>query len=59
VAEWLAANPRVHFHFIPTASSWLNLVERWFRVLSEMALKRRVFLSVTERKHAIAEYATT
>jgi hypothetical protein len=35
------------------------LVERWFRDLTEKALKRGVFRSVTERKHAIAEYATT
>jgi transposase len=59
VKEWLAANPRVHFHFIPTSSSWLNLVERWFRDLTEKALKRGVFRSVTELKHAIAEYAKT
>jgi ribosome modulation factor len=35
------------------------LVERWFRDPTEKALKRGVFRSVTERKHAIAEYATT
>jgi hypothetical protein len=59
VKEWLAANPRVHFHFIPTSSSWLNLVERWFRDPTEKALKRGVFRSVTEQERAISEYATT
>ena len=57
VKAWLAANPRVHFHFIPTSSSWLHLVEQWFRDLTEKALKRGVFRSVAELKTAIAQYA--
>jgi transposase len=48
VKEWLAINPRVHFHFTPTSSSWLNAVEGWFAQLERRALYRGVFTSVTE-----------
>ena len=40
VAAWLEKHPRFHLHFTPTSSSWLNLVERWFRDLTEKALRR-------------------
>lgn len=43
---WLAKNPRVPFHFVPTSSSWLNLVERFFGELSQRQLKR---LAVDQR----------
>jgi transposase len=46
VQRWLKRHPRFHMHFIPTSSSWLNLVERWFRELSEKCLKRGAFQSV-------------
>ena len=42
VKKWLAKHPRFHFHFIPTSSSWLNLVERWFRGDTEAHPPRRV-----------------
>ena len=46
VVAWLAKHPRFHLHFIPTSSSWLNMVERWFRNLTEHAIRRGVFTSV-------------
>jgi transposase len=46
VKRWLAANPRFHVHFIPTHSSWLNLVERWFGLLTERQIKRGAHKSV-------------
>ena len=45
VKKWLAKHPRFHFHFIPTSSSWLNLVERWFRELTQKRIRRGVFRS--------------
>jgi transposase len=56
VQRWLKRNPRVHFHFIPTSSSWLNLVERWFRDLTDKAVRRGVFTSVDELIEAIEAY---
>ena len=44
--RWLSPHPRFHLHFIPTSSSWLNLVERWFRDLTDKRLRRGVFRSV-------------
>src|SRR6202022_1314912 len=40
VTAWLAKHPRFHLHFVPTSSSWLNMVERWFRDLTSKKLKR-------------------
>lgn len=56
VKDWLARHPRFHFHFIPTASSWLNLVERWFRNITINRIRRDAFTSVTELQTAIYEY---
>ncbi len=56
VQAWLAKHPRFVCHFIPTSSSWLNLVERWFRELTDQAIRRGVFLSVPDLQKAIAEY---
>jgi transposase len=56
VQRWLARHPRFHMHFIPTSSSWLNLVERWFRDLTEKRLRRGVFRSVPDVIKAIDEY---
>ena len=58
VQRWLRRHPRVHFHFIPTSSSWLNLVERWFRDLTDKAIRRGAFASVRELIKAIDEYIT-
>jgi len=56
VDAWLAKHPRFQLHFIPTSSSWLNLVERWFRELTEKALRRGVFHSVPELIDAIEAF---
>ncbi len=56
VRRWLAKNPRFHLHFTPTSSSWLNLVERWFRDLTDKALRRGVFQSVPDLIVAIEAY---
>jgi len=56
VKRWLARHPRFHFHFTPTYSSWLNLVERFFGLLTEHALKRGSFLNVADLRRAILEY---
>ncbi|GAA1789499.1 hypothetical protein GCM10009712_41110 [Pseudarthrobacter sulfonivorans] len=53
---WLAKNPRFQLHFTPTSSSWLNLVERWFRELTDKALRRGAFHSVPDLIHKIEEY---
>ena len=56
VKRWLARHPRFHMHFTPTSSSWLNLVERWFRELTQKRLRRGTFRSVRELQAAILEY---
>ena len=56
VQAWLATHRRVHVHFTPTSSSWLNMVERPFRDISENRLRRGVFRSVEELEAAIHEY---
>jgi len=56
VAAWGARHPRFHLHFTPTASSWLNLVERWFRELTEKALSRGVFPNVLDLIAAIGDF---
>ena len=56
VKAWLAKHPRFHLHFIPTSSSWLNLVERLFRELTEKRIRRGSFYSVEELVAAIEEY---
>ena len=56
VTAWLAKHPRFHLHFIPTSSSWLNLIERWFRELTDKAIRRGVFHSVPDLIAAIERY---
>lgn len=46
VKAWLKRHPRFHMHFIPTSSSWLNLIERWFREITEKQIRRGSFTSV-------------
>jgi transposase len=58
VTAWLVKHPRFHLHFTPTSSSWLNLVERWFRELTDKAIRRGVFGSVPDLIAAIEEYLT-
>lgn len=47
INKWLLRHPRFHFHFTPTSSSWLNLVERWFAELTTKKLQRSAHRSVT------------
>jgi transposase len=56
VKEWLAKKPRFHLHFTPTSASWVNLVERFFRDITEERIRRGVFHSVEELKQAIMQY---
>lgn len=56
VKEWLANHPRFHFHFIPTSSSWLNLIERWFAEITEKRIRRGTFNSVPVLIDAILSY---
>jgi transposase len=55
VRRWVRRHPRFHLHFIPTSSSWLTLVERWFRDLTARRIRRGVFRSVSELIQAIDE----
>lgn len=56
VQGWLKKHPRFVCHFVPTSSSWLNLVERWFRELTDKAVRRGSFASVPDLKQAIDEF---
>jgi transposase len=56
VIAWLARHTRVHVHFTPTSASWLNMVERFFRDLSQRRLRRGVFRSVDELVQAVTDY---
>jgi len=56
VRAWLKKKPRVQLHFTPTSSSWLNLVERFFGLLTERQLRRGIFVSVAELEECIMSY---
>ena len=56
VQKWLTRHPRFHMHFTPTSSSWLNMVERFFRDLTQNRLRRGVFHDVGELTTAITDY---
>ncbi len=56
VRKWLGRHPRFHIHYTPTSASWLNLVERWFGLLTERCIRRGAFASVRRLKEAILEY---
>lgn len=53
VKAWLAKHPRFHFHFVPTSSSWLNLIETWLSQLTNRAIRRGSFTGVGELVTAI------
>ena len=59
VRRWFVRHPRFHVHFTPTSASWLNLVERWFALLSEKQIKRGTHRSVRALETAIREYLAT
>jgi transposase len=56
VKSWLKRHPRFHLHFIPTSSSWLNLIERWFRELTVKRIRRGTFQNVPALIAAIRDY---
>jgi transposase len=56
IRRWLAKRPRFHLHFTPTGASWLNLVERWFGILTEKQIKRGVHPTVRALKLTIMQY---
>ena len=56
IKNWLAKRPRFQVHFTPTSASWLNLVERWFALLTERQLRRGVHRSTKELKAAIDSF---
>jgi len=56
VKRWLERHQRFHVHFTPTSCSWLNMVERFFRDLTEKQLRRSVFRNVEELLESIGEY---
>lgn len=56
VQGWLKRHLRFHIHFIPTSSSWLNLIERWFKNLTDKRIRRGVFRSVDELVKTIETY---
>ncbi len=56
VKAWLTRHSRFHVHFTPTSASWLNLVERWFALISERKIKRGTHRSTLELERAIRQY---
>ena len=56
VLAWLKRHPQFHQHFIPTSSSWLNVIERWFRDITQNRIRNGVFRSVADLEQAIADY---
>ena len=57
--DWRAEHPRFLLHCTPTSSSWLNLVERWFRDLTVAAVRRGAFRNVPALIAAIHRYIAT
>lgn len=56
VQSWLKRHPRFHLHFTPTSSSWLNMVERWFREITSKRIRRASFKNVKELITVIKQY---
>ena len=54
--SWLKRHKRFHIHFIPTSSSWLNLIERWFREITDKRIRRGTFHSVKQLIEAIEDF---
>ena len=59
IKSWLAARPRYHVHFTPTSASWINLVERFFALISQRWIKRRSHRSTKELEDSIRTYLAT
>ena len=56
IRRWLVRHPRFHLHFTPTSASWMNLVERWFGLLTERQIRRGTHRSTRELEGAIMAY---
>lgn len=56
IKSWLSKRPRFHLHFTPTHASWLNMVERFFGLLTEHALRRGSHSSAGQLRRAIHDY---
>ena len=56
IRRWLVRHPRFHLHFTPTGASWINMVERWFGLLTDRQIRRGVHRSARELENAIREY---
>ena len=56
VKAWLARRPRYHIHYVPTYSSWLNQVERWFGLITQRAIRRGSFTSVPDLRRQIERF---
>ena len=56
VQSWLKRHPRFHLHFVPTSSSWLNMVERWFGEITSKRIRRGSFKNVPDLITAIMQY---
>jgi transposase len=56
VKSWFDAHPRYHLHFVPTSSSWLNLIERWFAEITRKEIRRGTFRSVRDLIRTIVRY---
>ena len=56
VQAWLSAHPRVHVHFTPTYSSWLNQVELWFAKIERECIARGIFTSTTDLRRKLMHY---
>jgi transposase len=59
VKTWLKRHPRFVVHYVPTSSSWLNLIERWFAELTNKRIRRDSFFSVKDLIAAIEEFLAT
>lgn len=59
IKEWLQKHPRFTLHFIPTSSSWLNMIERWFREITDKRIRRGAFHSVPELIESIEQFIQT
>ena len=59
IQRWLLKRPRFHLHFTPTGASWINLVERWFALLTEKQIRRGIFRSTRELETTIRTYIET
>jgi transposase/transposase-like protein len=56
IHNYLLKKPRFHLHFTPTSTSWINLVERWFGLITEKQIRRGTFKSTTQLEEAIRHY---